>query len=259
VPVFKYLESRDVDEVGYTLRTASLMTDPEFYFDEDGPGDFALFAVHFMILPAGHPPPVPARLALSAGPYRLWVLPGAGYVRVVDTVGVLSADRRDVGVMSVPYLRSELPAMGRYLAVAYAGAAPASLTAPHAGQATGTAGTVRSERDDLADGEVTATIVADRDAAVVLSASFDPGWTVRVDGRAVGTEMLAPALPAVRVGPGGHVITFAYGGFGLYPELVALAALTLAVLAWARTRRHPRRPRHRAAGAALPAPGDASR
>ncbi len=38
VPVFKYLESRDVDEVGYTLRTASLMTDPEYFFDEDGPG-----------------------------------------------------------------------------------------------------------------------------------------------------------------------------------------------------------------------------
>ena len=33
VPVFKYLESRDVDEVGYTLRTASLMTNPEYYFE----------------------------------------------------------------------------------------------------------------------------------------------------------------------------------------------------------------------------------
>jgi hypothetical protein len=39
VPVFKYLESRDVDEVGYTLRTASLMTDPEYYFEERNPGD----------------------------------------------------------------------------------------------------------------------------------------------------------------------------------------------------------------------------
>ncbi len=29
VPVFKYLESHDVDEVGYTLRTAALMTGPE--------------------------------------------------------------------------------------------------------------------------------------------------------------------------------------------------------------------------------------
>jgi hypothetical protein len=37
VPVFKYLESRDVDEVGYTLRTASLMTDPEYFFDDSDP------------------------------------------------------------------------------------------------------------------------------------------------------------------------------------------------------------------------------
>ena len=40
VPVFKYLESRDVDEVGYTLRTASLMTDPEYFFDERNPSDY---------------------------------------------------------------------------------------------------------------------------------------------------------------------------------------------------------------------------
>ena len=38
VPVFKYLESQDIDEVGYTLRTASLMTDPEYFFDESNPG-----------------------------------------------------------------------------------------------------------------------------------------------------------------------------------------------------------------------------
>ncbi|MGO9752526.1 MAG: hypothetical protein ACLP22_13695 [Solirubrobacteraceae bacterium] len=39
VPVFKYLESQDIDEVGYTLRTASLMTDPEYFFDDTDPGD----------------------------------------------------------------------------------------------------------------------------------------------------------------------------------------------------------------------------
>jgi len=232
VPVFKYLESLDVDEVGYTLRTASLMTDPEYFFDEAVAGDYPLFAVHYMILPAGHPPPVAARLALAAGPYRLWVLPGRGYVRVVDTVGVLSADRTNVGLMSVPYLRSDLPGDGRYLAVAYGGAPPAPLTAHSVAATAGVAGTVRSERDQLPDGRVTATVVVRREAAVVLSASFDPGWTVLVDGHATPTEMLAPALPAVRVGPGVHVITFAYRGFGLYPELAALSVAALALLVW---------------------------
>ncbi|HUY23280.1 MAG TPA: YfhO family protein [Acidimicrobiales bacterium] len=231
VPVFKYLESRDVDEVGYTLRTASLMTDPEFFFDETNPGDYPLFGVRYMILPAGMSSPVPARLVEAAGPYRLWVLPEAGYVRVVDTVGVLSADRTDVGLMSVPYLRSDLPGAARYLAVAYSGGAPAPLTAP-VGDVTGSPGRVRDERDDLPEGRVTATVVARRSAVVVLSASYDPGWTVRVDGHPVAVEMLAPALPGVAVGPGVHRVTFSYAGFRSYPALIAVGAVTLAALVW---------------------------
>ena len=53
VPVFKYLESKNVDEVGYTLRTASLMTDPEYFFDESNPGDYPLFGIGYVIT-AGH-------------------------------------------------------------------------------------------------------------------------------------------------------------------------------------------------------------
>jgi uncharacterized membrane protein YfhO len=88
---------------------------------------------------------------------------------------------------------------------------------------------VRTERDDLGDGRVTTTVVVRHTASVVLSASFDPGWSVQVDGRSAPVEMLAPALPAVRVGPGVHEITFAYLGFGAYPELFAVLVVTLAI------------------------------
>ena len=54
VPVFKYLESKDIDEVGYTLRTASLMTDPEYYFDDTNPGDYPLFGIGYILTPADH-------------------------------------------------------------------------------------------------------------------------------------------------------------------------------------------------------------
>ncbi len=241
VPVFKYLESLDVDEVGYTLRTASLMTDPEYYFDEDVPGDFALFAVHYMVLPAGHPPPVPARFVMDRGPYRLWVLPARGYVRVVDTIGVLSADRTNVGVMSVPYLRSDLPGKGRYLAVAYGSSPPAPLSSPTGTAMAGPAGTVRHEDDDLPDGSVTATIVANRRAVVALSASFDPGWTVHVDGRQVATQMLAPAVVGVSVAPGVHRIVFRYVGFAYYPELLVVLVVALGTLLWMCLARRGRR------------------
>jgi uncharacterized membrane protein YfhO len=111
----------------------------------------------------------------------------------------------------------------------------------------GSPGRVRTEHDDLDNGQVTATVVARRTAVVVLSASFDPGWSVRVDGHRAALEMLAPALPAVRVGPGRHEISFSYGGFGLYPELVAVLVLTVATLVWAGPldRWRPRRWRRR--------------
>jgi hypothetical protein len=51
---------RDVDEVGYTLRTASLMTDPEYFFDDRDPSDYRLFGIRYLILPARDRPPVRA-------------------------------------------------------------------------------------------------------------------------------------------------------------------------------------------------------
>ena len=96
VPVFKYLESRDVDEVGYTLRTASLMTDPEFYFDERNSSDYRIFGIRYLILPPAHLSPVPAHLILCTGSYCLWTLPSDSYVQVGRVVGVLAANRTNV-------------------------------------------------------------------------------------------------------------------------------------------------------------------
>ena len=53
VPVSEYLSNDQVDEVGFTNRTQSLMSDPEAYFDDADPADFDLFGVRFLILPAG--------------------------------------------------------------------------------------------------------------------------------------------------------------------------------------------------------------
>ena len=71
VPVFKYLESQDVDEIGYTLRTASLMTDPEYLFHQSNPSDFILFGVRYLILPVGMPPPVFASSVMQRGSFLL--------------------------------------------------------------------------------------------------------------------------------------------------------------------------------------------
>ena len=233
VPVFKYLESRDVDEVGYTLRTASLMTDPEFFFDERDPSDYRLFGIRYLILPAADTPLVHAEAVMRAGLYRLWTVDAGGYAQVGRIVGAITADRTNVGTRSVPLLRSRLAQHGEYLAVRWGtggapGGGPARVSREPA------AGTVTAQRANLVDGEASATVQMRRRGIVVLSASFDPGWTATVDGRRVATRMVAPALVAVDVPAGTDRVVFRFHGYGDYPELLVLGGLTLAGLAIAR-------------------------
>jgi hypothetical protein len=188
VPVFKYLESRDVDEVGYTLRTASLMTDPEYDFDERNPGDYRLFAIHDLVIPTGTRPPVPAALELRAGRYSLWTLPGAGGVLSAGTiVARLTANRTDIATRTLPVLHSDLAQHEQYEHVRFdqsvsgvpARSSRSSTTAPP----PRSAGTVVAQADHLTTGRAAATVAMRRRGVVVLSASFDPGWTATVDGR----------------------------------------------------------------------------
>jgi hypothetical protein len=230
VPVFQYLDSLDVDEVGYTLRTASLMTDPEYYFNEQDPSDYRLFGVRYLILPAGGKPPVPARLALRSGPYSLWTVSGTGYVQVGRIVGQISANRINVGTVSIPLLNSGLAADGAYLSVNYGAGSPPDTRLPTV-PSQSSPGEVSAESADLGAGQATATAQMRQPGIVVLSASYDPGWTATVNGRPAPTRMVAPALVAVDVPAGTDRVVFRFHGYGDYPELFALSLLALAILA----------------------------
>ncbi len=230
VPVFKYLESLDVDEVGYTLRTASLMTDPEFYFDDQDPSDYRLFGIRYLILPARDQPPVPARLTMRSGPYWLWTIDGDGYVQAGQIVGEISANRTNLGTRSVPLLRSGLAADGAYLGVRYGSGGGGDGPLPTV-RSQPAAGTVSAERADLTDGEASATVRMHRPGVVVLNASYDPGWTATVNGRQQPIRMVAPALVAVDVPAGTDHVVFRFHGYGDYPALLALSGLTLALVA----------------------------
>jgi hypothetical protein len=233
VPMYAYLESQDIDEVGYTLRTASLMTQPEYHFDAGNPGDYALFGIRYVVLPslpASIGPPRGAVLVMHDSLFRVFELPGNSYVRVADTVGSIAANRADVGSQTVSYLRSALPDQARYLTVSYAGGRAAPPTLNPATRPVAPAGTVVAEHTDLPEGTVSTVVRLRRRAVVVLSASFDPGWSVTVDGREAPTQMVAPALVAVAVPPGTHRVVFRYRGFGGYPELLALAVANLLIV-----------------------------
>jgi hypothetical protein len=230
VPVYEYLASRDVDVSGFTLRTASLMTQPEYNFDETDAGDYQLFGVRYMILEPGSSEGVAQHLVMENSAFSLYVLPGNGYARVVDTVGTVEENRTDIGRSSISYLESTLPGLGRYYTVAYAGGPAAQPTAPTGRPPAGPPGEVLSVRADLAGGAATVIARLNRPAVVVLAASYDPGWSATVDGAPVPTEMLRPALVGVEVGRGAHVVVFRYVGYSWYPELWALALVDLAGL-----------------------------
>ena len=232
VPMYAYLESLDIDEVGQLLRTASLMSQPENHFDPGNAGDFALLGIRYLILPArpgSQQPPPGAVLILRDSQLRVFELPGNSYIRVVDTVGTMTANRADVGSQSAAYLDSALPGRDRYLTVGYAGARPAVPTLPRGIPADGPPGTVLTEHADLADGTASTTVHLRRRAVVVLSASYDPGWSATIDGHAAATVMIAPALVGITVPRGTHRVTFRYTGFDVYPGLLGLAAAALLV------------------------------
>ena len=244
VPVFKYLENQDVDEVGYTLRTASLMTDPEYFFDDTNPGDYPLFGIGYIVTPESMAPPVDANRVACSGDYCLWALPDPGYIHVYDTTGVLHATRADIGTQSEQLLDSPLTDEQRDLTVAFNGGRAAQPTASPGEVPSGSPGHVVLQSADLANGQARAVVKTNRQATVVLSASYDPGWRATVDGRPVPTVMVAPALVGVVVGPGVHTVTFDYGGYGTYPALFVVALVVLVALAvWTivDTRRRHRR------------------
>lgn len=245
VPVYKYLESKDVDEVGYTLRTASLMTDPEYYFDDTNPGDYPLFGIGYLITPEGMPLPVPADQIRCVGQYCLWSLPEAGYIHVYDTTGVLRATRADVGTKSTTLLDSPVLAEHKDLTVGFNGGEAAPPTSPDSTGVQGSPGRVVVQSADLENGTARAVVHTNRKAVVVLSASFDPGWHATVNRHPTPTIMVAPALVGVVVGAGVHTVTFTYQGYGSYTTLFVLALLTLVALAaatlWHRKRQGRRR------------------
>lgn len=246
VPVYIYLTDSSVDAIGFTLRTSSLMSDPEAYFDEANLGDYSTFGVRYLLLPEGHAPPVAAQFIKQSGPYLLWAVKSAGLIQVVDTESSIVANESNLGHQMASFLDSDLPSQGIYPTMAYAGQSAAAPTLPSGSLARGPAGTVLAEHDDLQEGRAVATVFARRTAVVLLKSSFDPGWSVTVDGEPAKTEMVAPALVGVTIAPGQHSVVFQFKGYSSYPILFVAGFLTLILFGisttlWRRRARRSRR------------------
>jgi hypothetical protein len=231
VPVFAELQNYDVDTIGFWLRTESLSTDVEAYFDDSNPAQYDLFNVKYLILPSDRQPPVKATLIAQEGRHMLWQVPTSGYLEVVDSVGPpIVADRKDIGAKTVGFDQSQQLASLQHPMVAFNGAQAAGPTLHPGEAATGPAGVVELESSHPDQGAYSAEIVANRAAVVLLKTTFEPRWQVTVDGVDVPPQMIAPDFVARTVAPGRHTISFRYVPFPNYPQLLGLGALALIVL-----------------------------
>ena len=229
VPVYAWLSDDGADSIGYTFRTiASLSTDVEAAFDETNLAQYQMFNVRYLLLPHDHASPVPAKLIASSGGNDLYRVATTGYFQVVDRSTAIAANRTNIEQNTRVWRSSHLASRGIYPGIAFAGGATPSPTFAGANPPAGPAGRVISQSSVLeADGKFTATARVNRTAVVLLKASYDPRWSVKVDGQKAKTVTMAPSLVGVVVPPGEHTVAFHYTPYGHYPLLFAIGFFTL--------------------------------
>jgi hypothetical protein len=165
-----------------------------------------------------------------------------GYVSVVDTINPpVSENHANMLDQSYPIMEGQDLKDRRYHPVAFAGGAAAVSSASTAQALTGlpAAGTVVAEKDDLSNGDVIAQVTATRDSVVLLSASFDPRWSVTIDGSVAAPEMVAPSLVGAPLRTGAHTVEFRYVPYPFYWFWVLLGVAS--VIALTNGRRLPAR------------------
>ena len=225
VPIYNYLLSNDADAIGFYLRTTSVSEDVETLFDASNPVDYDIFNVRYVIWPAGLRPVVPATFVGTKGGHSLWRVRTSGYLEVVDALPPITADRTNLAEHVKSWLQSPLPKDGKFPTIAFGGAVGAPTTLPPAQPVSGPAGIVENESDSLQDGLVSGQLTLNRPAMVMLKASFDPRWTVEVDGVQLPPQMVAPSFVGREVPAGTHTVVFRYRPFPRYDVLFALGAL----------------------------------
>jgi Gpi18-like mannosyltransferase len=228
VPVQAWLADRGIDAIGLVFRTiTSLSTDIEVAFDENNPAQYQMLNIRYVLVPSDRKPTVPAKLLASAGSNRLYEVHTSGYFQLVDRAASVSANRTNIEPATRDFRNSQLALQGIYPSVAFPGEPALPPTYEGTRPPPGPAGTVLAQSNALQDGVFDATVTARRRAVVLLKATYDPRWTVTVDGQHAKPEMMAPSLVGVEVPPGRHVVRFRYAPYSHYPILLAIGALTL--------------------------------
>jgi len=230
VPVYEYLADKDVAEFGFPMRTPSLLTDNEAFFNQSDPAQYQLYNIRYILMPSGMSPPVPATLLAASGRHRLWTVATTGYLEVVDTAGIVEANRADMASQMQPFLQSKAFQQGELETVAYDGGAAAMPTLPVDASPDGPPGTSSDVLVEAQNGYFAGDVTANRTSAVMLKATYDPRWHVTVDGKSAAPYMVVPGFVAVTIGPGEHSVVFQYVPYAGYGLLLCVGAMSLLLL-----------------------------
>ena len=230
VPVYAYLADNDVDEFGFTMRTPSLTADNEAYFNQADPAQYQLYNIRYLLMPVGMTSPVPATLLASSGRHRLYQVTTSGYLEVVDTSGIVEANRGDMAAQTQPFLRSAAFQQGELATIAFNGSEAAAPTLPVGATPNAAAGTSTDVVDEAQDGFFAGTVTTTRTAAVILKVTYDPLWHATVDGVPAAPYMVVPGFVGVTVGAGQHSVVFQYVPYSHYGALLGIGAVTLLIL-----------------------------
>ena len=226
-PAYMYLADCGIAQISTEAWSAALLEVPQEMFVDSNLSDYQIFNVQYILMPKSTKPPIPANLVLSSGPYALWKVPNVGPFSVLSDSGYLEEGKATI-VSKVRFsMRTHLFEQHAGFYVKYGGASSAVQFPEVPSQPVGS---VVSYSTSLVDGTATSLVRLSQPGALVLSASFDPGWHVSVDGQPAVTEMLAPALVAVHLRPGLHTVTFSYKGFSWYLPLFLLSISAFVVV-----------------------------
>ncbi len=236
VPAYAALLNLQADAVGFTRPTWSLMSPAEYRYDPGSAAHRDHFGVRYVIAPADHPLPSMRRVA-QVGRHVLWETPENGYLKVIDTIAPLTADRRNLGVQSASILSSGLYARGYLPTVAFGGRPAAEPTLGKHDLPAMPPGKLTSSEYQPAEGRLIGGVDMGRNGVVLFKVSFDPRWVATVDGEEVPTQMIAPAMVGVPVAAGKHEVTLLYSPFPLHLPLFLLGALGIVGLRYLEGRR----------------------
>jgi len=220
-PMYQYLANREIPEIGYQLRTASLLGPAEWHLDCESLSNYEAFGIGYVITTDRAYTGSVGRLILKSGQYYLLQIPQSNLASMGHVVSAEPATRLNIGHVALPYLRSNDFARGEFKAIVF----PASHAPSHFSTRQ-VRGRILSVTDQLTSGRLSVRSNLKSEGTIYVAVSLDPGWRATIDGHPANLFPLYPGGMGVTMPAGTHRLVLSYQGFRWYLPLFVLMGVT---------------------------------